>query len=190
MDENIATGIAEWHNKFIKNYDSFNNAIINKLPEIKNVAPSSLSYGTLGQFSYYSNGKVVGIKLNSGLYYSLEHARKIAESSTMNGWHSGKNPLHTFIHEYGHYVSHSMDGLDKGFEHKIIQATVDEYKKVHPEYTYLNYIGLKDALSKYGATNESECFAEAFAEYFGEDNPREFASIFGELLEKELKGVK
>lgn len=190
MDEDLAKGMAQWHSKFIKHYDKFNSAIINKLPEIKNVAPSSLGYGTLGQFSYYTNGKVVGIKLNAGLHSSFDHARKTAESSTLSCWHSGGNPLHTFIHEYGHYVSHSMDGLDKGFEHKLIQAAVDEYKKVHPEYTYSNYIGLKDALSKYGTTSEAECFAEAFAEYFGEDNPREFASIFGELLEKELKGVK
>lgn len=190
MDSDLAKGMAEWHSKFIKHYDKFNNAIINKLPEMKNVAPSSLGVGTLGQFSYYSNGKVVGIKLNAALHSSFDYARKTAESATISGWHSGRNPLHTFIHEYGHYVSHSMNGLDKGFEHKIIQAAVDEYKKIHPEYTYSSYIGLKDALSKYGTTSESECFAEAFAEYFGEDNPREFASIFGELLEKEMKGVK
>ena len=35
-----------------------------------------------------------------------------------------------------------------------------------------------------------QCFAEAFAEYFGEDEPREFATIFGHLLEHKMKGVK
>ena len=43
---------------------------------------------------------------------------------------------------------------------------------------------------RYGATSESELFAEAFAEYFGGQNPREFAKIFGRKLDALLKGVK
>lgn len=190
MDESLAKACAKWHSKFTKNFDVFDQNILNKLPTIRNVAPSSLPYGTLGQFSYYTMGKVDCIKLNSGLFSTYDYARKTAESSALSGWHSGKSPLHTFIHEYGHYVSHSMEGYEKGFEHKIIQEAIEEYKKAHSDYTYTTYIGLKDALSKYGTTNEAECFAEAFAEYFGEDEPREFATIFGHLLEKAMKGVK
>ena len=46
---------------------------------------------------------------------------------------------------------------------------------------------MKTFVSKYGATDESELFAEAFAEYYGGENPREFAQLFGSKLDKLLK---
>lgn len=192
MDAEISKGMATWHSKFTKNFADFDVAIKSKLPYIKNVAPSSLPGNRLGDFTYYTgSGKVVGIRLNSGLHSTLDYASKVAEKSFESHWHSGKNPLHTIIHEYGHYVSHSMSMLTKSsFEHDIIQEALQEYKKLHPEYEYETYIGLKDALSRYGSTKEAECFAEAFAEYFGEEEPREFATIFGHLLEQKMKGVK
>jgi SPP1 gp7 family putative phage head morphogenesis protein len=192
MDAEISKGMATWHSKFTKNFADFDAAIKSKLPYIKNVAPSSLPGNRLGDFTYYTgSGKVVGIRLNSGLHSTLDYASKVAEKSFESHWHSGKNPLHTIIHEYGHYVSHSMSMLTKSsFEHDIIQEALQEYKKLHPEYDYETYIGLKDALSRYGSTKEAECFAEAFAEYFGEEEPREFATIFGHLLEQKMKGVK
>lgn len=192
MDAEISKGMATWHSKFTKNFADFDAAIKSKLPYIKNVAPSSLPGNRLGDFTYYTgSGKVVGIRLNSGLHSTLDYASKVAEKSFESHWHSGKNPLHTIIHEYGHYVSHSMSMLTKSsFEHDIIQEALQEYKKLHPEYEYETYIGLKDALSRYGSTKEAECFAEAFAEYFGEEEPREFATIFGHLLEQKMKEVK
>lgn len=192
MDAEISKGMATWHSKFTKNFADFDAAIKSKLPYIKNVAPSSLPGNRLGDFTYYTgSGKVVGIRLNSGLHSTLDYASKVAEKSFESHWRSGKNPLHTIIHEYGHYVSHSMSMLTKSsFEHDIIQEALQEYKKLHPEYEYETYIGLKDALSRYGSTKEAECFAEAFAEYFGEEEPREFATIFGHLLEQKMKGVK
>lgn len=192
MDAEISKGMATWHSKFTKNFADFDAAIKSKLPYIKNVAPSSLPGNRLGDFTYYTgSGKVVRIRLNSGLHSTLDYASKVAEKSFESHWHSGKNPLHTIIHEYGHYVSHSMSMLTKSsFEHDIIQEALQEYKKLHPEYEYETYIGLKDALSRYGSTKEAECFAEAFAEYFGEEEPREFATIFGHLLEQKMKGVK
>lgn len=190
MDEQIAIGMAQWHSKFSERYPEFTSKIIHKIPEIKNVAPSSLPYGVLGQFEYYLTGKVSGIKLNSYAHRSYDEAMKSSMRSAERGWHSGGSAYHTIIHEYGHYVSHSMGELEKGFEHKIITETVKEYKKNHPEYTFDTYKGASDALSKYGTTSEAECFAECFGEYFGEDEPREFATIFGKILEKAMKGVQ
>lgn len=190
MDEKIAVGMAQWHSKFCATYPEFNEKIIHKLPEIKNVAPSSLPSGVLGQFEYYVNGRVAGIKLNSYSHKNYDEASKSSTRSAERGWHSGGSAYHTIIHEYGHYVSHSMGELEKGFEHKIITETVKEYKKKHPDYTFDTYKGASDALSKYGTTSEAECFAECFGEYFGEDEPREFATIFGKILEKAMKGVQ
>lgn len=190
MDEQIAIGMAQWHSKFSETYPEFTSKIVHKIPEIKNVAPSSLPYGVLGQFEYYLTGKVSGIKLNSYAHRSYDEALKSSMRSSERGWHSGGSAYHTIIYEYGHYVSHSMGELEKGFEHKIITETVKEYKKNHPEYTFDTYKGASDALSKYGTTSEAECFAECFGEYFGEDEPREFATIFGKILEKAMKGVQ
>ena len=98
------------------------------------------------------------------------------------------------VHEYGHYVSNSLCKINKRrWEHDFIQECVDEYKKSHPEYLRTTYVGLQkdcDEVSRYGMTSESECFAETFAEYYGGENPREFAQIFGRKLDKLLKGVK
>lgn len=190
MDEAMATEFATWHDKFTKNFADFDASIKHRLPYIKNVAPSTLPPGRLGDFTYYATGKVEGIRLNSELHAWKEYAAKKSAASFERHWHSTDNPLHTMIHEYGHYVSHSMSAFESGFEHRIIQETLAEYKKLHPEYTYDSYVGLKDALSRYGSTKEAECFAEAFAEYFGSSEPREFATIFGHLLEDALKGVK
>lgn len=189
MDEKVAVEMAQWHNKFTNNFLEFTQNIKYKLTSVKNVAPSRMRGGTLGEFRYYVSGTVEDIRLNSGLYNSYDNAAKKSEHSASIGWHSGGNAMHTWIHEYGHYVSHSLEKMGVS-EHDIVSSAVNEYKKNHPEYTYTSYVGLKDALSKYGTTNESECFAEAFSEYFGEENPREFATIFGHLVENAMKGIK
>ena len=85
-------------------------------------------------------------------------------------------------------VMETMYGED--WEKNFIKECINDFKKKVPDYKYNNHVGLKDYLSGYGATKRSECFAEAFAEYFGGDNPRTFAKIFGKKLEKILKGVK
>ena len=58
------------------------------------------------------------------------------------------------------------------------------------KWCIVQHRGLKEILSEYGTTSESECFAEAFAEFYGGENPREFAIIFGKKLDVLLKGVK
>ena len=46
---------------------------------------------------------------------------------------------------------------------------------------------IKEALSEYAATNQSEFFAEAFSEYLNNPNPREVARKVGELLDIEIR---
>lgn len=194
MDEEMAVGYANWHVGFSKQFQEFTEmarTAKSHLPIIEHVAPSKIGKYTLGQFSYRTSGESLGIKLNGGSLHSFELAKSGSESSKASGWHSTGSPFHTFIHEYGHYVSHSMhENVANTFEHDIIRESVQEFKKNHPEYTRNTYVGLKDDLSRYGSTSEAECFAEAFAEYFGSDEPREFARIFGKKLEKALRAVK
>ena len=98
----------------------------------------------------------------------------------------------TFIHEYGHHVSNSLKHItgNKTFEHDFITECIAEFKKQDSSYKYNTYVGMRDYVSGYGATSESELFAETFAEYYGGKNPRLFARIFGKKLDKILKGVK
>ncbi len=64
-----------------------------------------------------------------------------------------------------------------------------EVIKEYNEATGGNYTfkDTKELLSEYGASMPTEAFAEAFAEYFGSNNPRQFAKIFGKKVEETLK---
>ena len=119
---------------------------------------------------------------NNSVYYPLEDFKLAPVDNVV--------PIPKIKIEY--YVSNAMTKIsgDNRWEWNFIQECVDEYKKEHPEYQKRTYIGLKEILSEYGTTSESECFAEAFAEFYGGENPREFAKIFGKKLDALLKGVK
>ena len=193
LDENIAAGMAEWQDKFTSFFSEFNAKNPVKIPQISIKPPSQMSGGrTLGYYRYYSRSpNVVEIAMEGNFHTDIKSTRKLQKRMYEQGWQSGTSPIHTYVHEYGHHVSNSMRWLtdNPGWEDEFIQSCVDEYKKLHPEYTARSYIRLGDELSQYGVSSASECFAEAFAEYFGEENPRDFARIFGEKLERLLKEV-
>ena len=108
-------------------------------------------------------------------------------------WYPANATVHkTFVHEFGHHVSNSIRWLknNPNWQHEFIKECIDDFKKVEPQYKRNTYVGMGDYVSRYGAKSESELFAEAFAEYFGGENPREFAKIFGKKLDAILKEVK
>lgn len=147
----------------------------------------------VGYYSYYpGTNRVVEIALNSAYHSSMESMQKYREQTQKTKWSSTSNVNHTFIHEYGHHVANSMRQITgkAGWEHEFIQECIEDFKKEVPDYTYNTYVGMGDYVSRYGSTSESELFAEAFAEYFGEGENRVFARIFGEKLEKLPKEVK
>lgn len=195
IDEQILCDAVSWMDAFEKEYPVFVKSNPAKLPKLVVKAPSSMK-NLVGYFQYYSyNRAPVELALN-GQYHSNrktfeEYEKRCIESK----WTvANATTRKTFVHEYGHYVSNSMCKINNGrWEHDFIQECVDEYKKIHPEYLKTTYIGLQkdcDEVSRYGMTSESECFAETFAEYYGGENPREFAQIFGKKLNELLKGVK
>ena len=82
------------------------------------------------------------------------------------------------------------------WEEDFIQLCVDEYATGNSELANLSYTptyrDLFDCgeVSRYGVSSAAECFAETFAEYFGGENPREFARIFGKNLDALLKEME
>ncbi len=194
IDEEILCDAVSWMDAFEKEYPDFVKSNPAKLPKLAVKAPS-LMKTSLGYFQYYRNGTPVEMALN-GKYHSDKQAfEEYVKRCAGNKWTvANATTRKTFVHEYGHYVSNSMCVINgHGWEHDFIEECVDEYKKAHPEYTKTSYIGLQkdcDEVSRYGMKSESECFAETFAEYYGGENPREFAQIFGRKLDNLLKGIK
>lgn len=190
IDVKVLNECVNWHKKFSKVFSTFEKVNPVKLPAI-NILPPSKMKNAMGYYSYYDeNTKAVELAMNGKYVSDL----KFLEAETLrmykSGWQSGKSIAHTFIHEYGHHVSNSMKWImdDSVWEAKFLNECIEDFRKDFPEIK--GYWDLGEHLSNYGKSNVSECFAEAFAEYFGEEEPREFASLFGKKLEKILKGVK
>ena len=194
IDETILCEVVSWMDAFEKEYPSFVKMNPAKLPKLVCKAPSSMK-NAVGYFQYYYDGTPVEIALNGAYHSDLKAFAEYEKHCIESKWTvANATTRKTFVHEYGHYVSNSLCKINKRrWEHDFIQECVDEYKKSHPEYLRTTYVGLQkdcDEVSRYGMTSESECFAETFAEYYGGENPREFAQIFGRKLDKLLKGVK
>ncbi|MDD6590000.1 MAG: phage minor head protein [Anaerobutyricum hallii] len=194
IDETILCDAVSWMDAFEKEYPSFVKMNPAKLPKLVCKAPSSMK-NTVGYFQYYYDGTPVEMALNGAYHSDLKAFAEYEKRCIESKWTvANATTRKTFVHEYGHYVSNSLRKINnRSWEHDFIQECVDEYKKSNPEYQRTTYVGLQkdcDEVSRYGMTSESECFAETFAEYYGGENPREFAQIFGRKLDKLLKGVK
>lgn len=194
IDEQIFCDAVSWMDAFEREYPGFVKSNPAKLPKLVIRAPS-LMKNAVGYFQYYYNGTPVEMALNGKYHSDRELFEEYEKLCIENKWTvANATTRKTFVHEYGHYVSNSMRQINHGrWEHDFIQECVDEYKKSHPEYTKTTFIGLQedcDEVSRYGMKSESECFAETFAEYYGGENPRDFAQIFGRKLNELLKGIK
>lgn len=192
VDEKYITECANWHESFNKKFSEFDSANVCYIPQLNMLPPSKMNGGrTLGFYqSYLNNNRVIQLSLNAQEFSNADYAIKHAEQMFERGWQSGKNAVHTFIHEYGHHVSNSMKWTtnNPSWEHQFISECVQEFHNTHEDVR--GYWNMGKFVSNYGSTSESELFAEAFAEYFGEDEPREFAKLFGEKLESAMKGIK
>jgi hypothetical protein len=191
IDETMICDFVSWMDSFEKQYPDFvkNNPV--KVPKICVKAPSSMK-NAVGYFQYYVTGRPIELALNGYYHSSKDVFEAYEEKCIKSKWTVANATFHkTFVHEYGHYVSNTITQMKskKTWESDFIKECIEDFKKQVPEYDKNTYIGLGDYVSRYGSTSASECFAEAFAEYFGNENPRTFAKIFGEKLEKVLKGV-
>ena len=91
--------------------------------------------------------------------------------------------VHGLSHEYGHYIADSLRKTYGISEADVVQNAINRY---FDGDIFKSPKDLKDCLSSYGSTSYQEAFAEAFAEAYSCKEPRKFAKIFKEELEKVL----
>ena len=193
IEKEILNDCVNWMDKFNNYFPGFSKVNPCKIPVIENKAASKMK-NAIGSYTYYSGtSQVVGISLNGVYHSNLKGFTDYMDNAIKTKWTVQNAQVHkTFVHEFGHHIAHSMSRITKksSWEHDFIKECIEEFKKVEPGYTYNTYVGMSDYVGRCAATSESELFAEAFAEYFGGENPRQFARIFGEKLETLLKGVE
>ncbi len=194
IDQDILCDAVSWMDAFEKEYPAFVRLNPEKLPHLA-VKPPSAMKNAVGYFQYYRSGTPIELALNGKYHTDKAYFEKYEKSCVESKWTvANANTRKTFVHEYGHYVSNSVCAVRGGrWEHDFIQSCVEEYRRKHPDYPGKTYKLLQsecDEVSRYGMTSESECFAECFAEYYGGENPREFARIFGKKLDALLKNTK
>lgn len=192
MDDGLLADCVGWLDSFSKEYSGFKSKNPVKIPVIACKAPSAMQ-NSVGYYKYYSGiPRAVELALN-GMYHSDGAAfQAYADSCVRSKWYPANATTHkTFVHEYGHYVSHSMSCISgkADWQKSFIQDCIKEYNSQYGS-SLKGCVDCADLVSRYGASSDGELFAEAFAEYFGGKNPREFARIFGNKLDAVLKGVK
>ena len=134
------------------------------------------------------NGKTVG-----GAYYSDSQSIRLMKkaietmptSKLITYSKSDDYRMHFLAHEYGHYIADSLDKNLSITDYDVVQNALlryfeDDIFKAKPS-------NLVDALGSYGSKNAREAFAEAFAEAYTSKEPRKFARIFKEELEKVIE---
>lgn len=135
-------------------------------------------------------------KTAAGAYYSDSHSIKLMKkaieqkptSKLITYSRSDDYEIHFFAHEYGHYIADTLEKNISITDYDVVQNSLLRYFdndifKAKPG-------NLVEALGSYGSTNARETFAEAFAEAYTCKEPRKFAKIFKEELEKVFGGTK
>ncbi len=192
IDEKLMSNCITWLDSFDENYSEFMRINPCKIPVISVKAPSKMKQA-IGYYSYYpKNNKVVELALNGKYHSNLVEFEELIQKCVKHNWYPKNSKIYkTFIHEFGHHVSNSLKnitGIDN-WQEIFINDCIEEFNnKFNKNIKSFNDMGIY--VSDYGASKIEELFAETFAEYFGGENPREFAVIFGRKLDKILKEVK
>lgn len=190
IDKDILQDSINWLDKFHNYFDGFKEIDPVILPAIKIKA----GINPVGYYTYYKNeAEAVELVLN-GLYFKDKKSNiEYIERCIKTNWTvANAKSYKTFVHEYGHHIANSLKWLDNSYgivkENWCKDFINDVIKDYNIKYSSdISFRHISKLVSEYGGSKPEEAFAEAFAEYFGGDNPREFATVFGEKVEEKIK---
>ncbi|WP_039242639.1 hypothetical protein [Clostridium botulinum] len=191
MNEKILSSCVNWLDKFSSYFENFNS--INPV-EFKDFKVKA-GIKPVGYYRYYINlPKAEELVLNGQFFTDIDLNRQYLKQTIESKWTVANAKEHkTFVHEYGHHVANSLEWLeskdgkvDRKWCKEFIKNVMNEYGE---KYGKIDYNDIPNLLGRYAASSPEETFAEAFAEYFGGENPRNFAKVFGEMVEKKMKEV-
>lgn len=145
---------------------------------------------TYAQCYMYYHGAV---EINSYHFGRWASMVKEYEGDVAGRWHpAGTNAESVIIHELGHAIDGYLSRkgvLGGGFYDGRYHTTSQNLKRNIMRKLKMKNSDLKWELSEYGATNPREFFAEAFAEYMDNPNPRPIAAEFGRRFEELMRQV-
>lgn len=189
IDKDILSDCVNWLDKFHEYFKGFSEC---DPVEFKNLRIKA-GINSVGYYSYYTKSpKAEELALN-GLYFTdKEYNKKYIEQCIESNWTVANAERHkTFVHEYGHHIANSLKWceykengqLNLNWCKDFIKDVMDEYSE---KYGKIDYNDIPELLGQYASTKPEETFAEAFAEYFGGKDPRNFAKVFGVKVEKKI----
>lgn len=121
-------------------------------------------------------GDFEGICFNQKWSKDIEKLRQAVASDVRSGFHpvGTEDPASIMTHEYGHQIDNFLikHNIREGIDRLWNKYSLDE---------------IKNGLSRYGAKNSAEFFAEAFSEMIHNPNPREIAKAVEAEIEKAFK---
>ena len=124
----------------------------------------------------------------------IDSVKRQHETGWMITCDKGLEYKQLYVHEFGHFINDliAMDDdkffTDEKMANEFKKQLISEYKKTTKEKIKASDIG--KLVSDYALTNSCELFAEAFAEYHTNSNPRTYAKLFGDKLETYLEKYK
>lgn len=191
MDKDLLSDCSNFLDKFHSYFEGFKAIDPVELGDIK--VKGTLK-NLIGCYKYYLDiPKALELDLN-GMYFSdKKYNAEYIERCVKSKWTVPNARGHkTFVHEYGHHIVNSMRFLEgtegkpnKGWCKGFINDVIEVYNKEYIDD--VSFKDMKELVSQYGGTSYDEAFAETFAEYFGGENPRGFAKVFGKMLEEKIR---
>lgn len=184
IDKEILGSCATWLDKFHSYFEGFKKIDPVELPAFKVKA----GINSVGYYRYYTGKpEAIELVLNGSFFTDKKYNQDYIDKCINSEWTvANAKPHKTFVHEYGHHMANSLKwlegGKNKNWCKDFIDNVIIDYNKKYDDN--IEFKDIAKLVSRYGATSPDEAFAETFAEYFGGDNPRNFAKVFGEKVEK------
>lgn len=168
--------------------------VFDRYPQLKGFFSGVKSFD-LGSGTYADCNLATGqIRVSNTMYRRLQELERSYARDIRANWHpAGTDWAAILTHEIGHAIDgyitqHSDGGL---FSHDWSRNSSELQAKIADKlHVGTSTADISRQLSRYGATNTLEWFAEAFAEGMRSENPRPMAREFMIELDKILRRLR